>query len=285
MVVVPPRKDLDAAASVPAFYGAELRWKREQAGLTLQELTEGIFYSVAYLSQIEMGDRRMPLDLAQHADRVLDTDGFFERRCGDARKARRSGHAEYFADVLEMEQHAQTIEEWAPSVLPGLLQTEAYARAVVLATHPLEQPQDVDTKVFARLGRADIFDTPRTPEYWVVLSEQSLRQPIAPREVMAEQCEHIAALARRGRIITQVVPVNTGAHPCMLGSIKIMTFTDAPPVAYTEALHSGQLIDHPGLVQQYRKSYDLLRAAASAPKASLAMIDAAAEDYRNDHRD
>ncbi len=282
--MMPPRKDLDAAASVPAFYGAELRWKREQAGFTLQALTEGIFYSVAYLSQIELGDRRMPLDLAQHADRVLETDGFFERRCEDARKARRGGHAEYFADVVEQEKRAQTIEEWAPSVIPGLLQTDAYARAVVLATHPLEQPEDVDAKVFARLERASVFAEPTTPEYWVVLNEQLLRQPITSRPIMAEQCAHIAALARRGRIITQVLPLNVGAHPCMLGTVKVMTFADAPPIAYTEGLHTGQLIDEPGLVSQYRKSYDLLRAAASSPMASLAMIEAAAEDYRNDHQ-
>lgn len=281
---MPPRKTLDAAASVPAFYGAELRWQRERAGLTLQELTDGIFYSVAYLSQIEMGERRMPLDLARHADQVLETDGFFERRCEDARKARRGGHAEYFADVVEQEKRAQTIEEWAPSVIPGLLQTEAYARAVVLATHPLEQPEDVDAKVFARLERASVFDDRRTPEYWAVLSEQMLRHPIAPREVMAAQFAHIAGLTRQGRIITQVLPLNVGAHPCMLGTIKVMTFPDAPPVAYTEALHTGQLIDDPALVKQYRKSYDLLRAAASPPKASLAMIDAAAEDYRDDQQ-
>jgi transcriptional regulator with XRE-family HTH domain len=281
---MPPRKNLDAAASVPAFYGAELRWQRERAGLTLQELTDGIFYSVAYLSQIEMGERRMPLDLSRHADQVLETDGFFERRCEDARKARRGGHAEYFADVVEQEKRARTIEEWAPSVVPGLLQTDAYARAVVLATHPLEQPEDVDAKVFARLERASVFDDPRTPEYWVVLNEQLLRQPIAPRAVMAKQFAHIAGLARDGRIITQVLPLNVGAHPCMLGTIKVMTFPDAPPVAYTEALHTGQLIDDPALVKQYRKSYDLLRAAASSPKVSLAMIDAAAEDYRDDQQ-
>jgi transcriptional regulator with XRE-family HTH domain len=281
---MPPRNDLDAAASVPAFYGAELRWKREQAGLTLQELTEGIFYSVAYLSQIEMGERRMPLDLAQHADRVLDTDGFFERRCEDARKARRSGHAEYFADVLEQEKHAQTIEQWGPTLVPGLLQTEAYARAVVLATHPLEQPEDVDAKVSARLERAAIFDEPKQPEFWVVLGEQLIRHAIAEPGVMADQLEHIAALARRGRILTQVLPLNAGAHPFMVGTVTLMTFADAPPLAYTESLHSGQLIDDLSLVKRYRRSYDLLRAAALPPKASLAMIETAAEGFRDDER-
>ncbi|OEU96412.1 helix-turn-helix domain-containing protein [Streptomyces oceani] len=281
---MPPRKDLDAAASVPAFYGAELRWKRESAGLTLQQLAEGCFYSVAYLSQIEMGDRRMPLDLAQHADHRLATDGFFERRCEDARKARRGGHAEYFADVVEMEQRAQTIEEWAPSLVPGLLQTDAYARAVIRATHPLGEPADVDAKVTARLERAGIFQRPRVPEFWAILHEYLLRHPIAESADMAEQFAHIAALAQQGRIIVQILPLNAGAHPFMVGTLKVLTFPDAPPVSYTEALHSGQLIDEPTLVLQYRKSYDLLRAAALSPKTSLDMIETAAEDFRNEQR-
>ncbi|QPP07991.1 helix-turn-helix domain-containing protein [Streptomyces bathyalis] len=279
---MPPRKDVDAAASVPAFYGAELRWKRENAGLTLQELAEGCFYSVAFLSQIEMGDRRMPLDLARHADQLLDTDGFFERRCDDARKAKQSGHAEYFADVVEQEKRARTIDEWAPTLIPGLLQTDAYARAVVRAQYPLDLSEDVDKKVAARLERAVVFDEPKRPEYWVILHELLLHQPIMESGAMAEQFEHIAALARRGRVITQVLPLNAGAHPFMIGSVMLMTFDDAPALAYTESLHSGQTIDDLALVKKYTKSYDLLRAAASPPRASLTMIEAAAEDYAND---
>jgi hypothetical protein len=101
---------------------------------------------------------------------------------------------------------------------------------------------------------------------------------------MAEQLEHIASLARRGRILTQVLPLNAGAHPFMVGTVTLMTFADAPPLAYTESLHSGQLIDDMSLVQQYRKSYDLLRAAALPPRASLAMIEAAARGYRDGER-
>jgi len=88
---VPSRKDPDASANVPSFYGAELRFKRELAGLTLEQLAEGSFRGIPFLSQIERGERRMPLDLAVHVDKVLGTDGFFERRCEDARKARQSG--------------------------------------------------------------------------------------------------------------------------------------------------------------------------------------------------
>ncbi|MEU2720395.1 helix-turn-helix domain-containing protein [Streptomyces smyrnaeus] len=279
---MPGPKDIDGSAGVPTFYGKELRWKREQAGLTQQQLVEGSFYGYSHLSEIERGERRMPPDLAAHVDVVLKTDGFFSRRCEDVRKARRRGHAWYFEKALEAERRADSIEEWSPTLLPGLLQTEAYARAVVEAAHPMEQPEAVDVKVQARLARAEVFQKDRErPEFWVVLHESLLRQPIVPPEEMAEQLDSVVRLIRARRIVPQIVPWKAGAHPFMMGMATIMTFTDAPPMVYTESLYSGEAIDDPALVRRYRKAYDRLRAAALPPEASLALIEAAAEEYRN----
>ncbi|MEV6590294.1 helix-turn-helix domain-containing protein [Streptomyces acidicola] len=278
---MPPRKDPDASANVPSFYGAELRYQRELAGLTLEQLAEGSFRGISFLSQIERGERRMPLDLARHVDQKLGTDGFFERRCEDARRARQSGHAEYFADVAEMERHADAIEEWAPMLVPGLLQTSAYARAIVRAAMPRASDEEVEQKVAARLSRATLFDSDAPPAFWAILDESLLRRRVLPEEGMADLLEHITELVRSTHSLLQIVPETAAAHPFMMGMTKFMTFADAPPVVYAESLHSGQLIDYPALVKQYRQSYDLLRAAALPPEASLAMIDAAAEDYRN----
>lgn len=278
---MPPRKDTDASANVPSFYGAELRFKRELAGLTLEQLAEGSYRGVPFLSQIEHGERRMPLDLARHVDKVLGTDGFFERRCEDARKAKQSGHAEYFADVAEMEQHAASIEEWAPMLVPGLLQTKAYARAVVLAGMPWLPPATVEKQVSVRLERAKLWKSEHRPSFWAILHESLIRKPLLPPVEMAEQLEHIAHVIRSTQSVWQILPETAAAHPLMMGMIKVMTFPDAPPLIYTEGLHSGQLIDYPALVKDYRRSYDLLRAAALSPGASLAMIDQAAEDFRN----
>ncbi|MFB6618287.1 Scr1 family TA system antitoxin-like transcriptional regulator [Streptomyces sp. NPDC056367] len=277
------RKDIDGSASVPAFYGKELRWRREAAGLTLQQSVEGSFYGASYLSEIELGQRRMPLDLARHVDRVLNTDGFFERRCEDVRKARSVGLARYAEKVLDAEKVAETIEEWCPSAFPGLLQTAAYARALARAERPLEAREETDVKVNARMARADLFEGDHgTPEYWVILHESLLRLPVVPPDRMAEQLDHVTALVRRNRIVPQIAPWNAGAHPFMsAGTTSIMTFAEAPPLVYTESLHSGVTIDDPALVKRYRRSYDLLRAAALPPEASLAMMEAAAEDYRN----
>ncbi|MFH8490454.1 helix-turn-helix domain-containing protein [Streptomyces longisporoflavus] len=278
---MPPRKDPDASANVPAFYGAELRFKRETAGLTLEQLAEGSFRGISFLSQIERGERRMPRDLAQHVDEKLRTDGFFQRRCEDARKARQGGHAEYFADVAEMERYAESIEEWAPMLVPGLLQTAAYARAIVRVAMPRASTSEVEEKVNARMERAELFEQAQPPEFWVILDESVVRRRVLAPKQMAELLEHIACVIETTRSIVQIVPETTAAHPLMMGMAKVMTFPDAPALVYTESLHSGQLIDYPALVKQYRRSYDLLRAVALPPEASLAMIEDAAKDYRN----
>ncbi|GAA2686670.1 helix-turn-helix transcriptional regulator [Streptomyces lunalinharesii] len=278
---MPPRKDADPSASVPCFYGAEMRYLREQAGLTLEQLAEGTYRGISLLSQIERGERSMPLDLALHVDKKLHTNGFFERRCEAAAKARRAGHAEYFADALEMEQRAETIEEWAPMLVPGLLQTPAYTRAVVRAAMPRATDEEVEEKVIARMSRTVIFDGPTPPKFWMVLDESLLRRRALPNEQMAELLEHIATVVRATYSIVQIIPETDVLHPYMMGTARNMTFSDSPPVVYTENLHSGQVIDYPALVKQYRESYDLLRAAALSPAASLSMIEKAAEDYRN----
>jgi len=278
---VPVRKEPDASANVPSFYGAELRYRREQAGLTLEQLVDGSWRGISFLSQVERGERRMTDDLAKHVDQKLGTDGFFERRCEDARKAKQSGHAEYFADVLEMEEQAESIEDWAPMLVPGLLQTPAYARALTRAAMPRASDAEVEGKVQARMERAAIFESENPPAFWAILDESLLRRRVLPDKGMAELMKHIAEVIRTTHSIVQIVPESAAAHPFMMGMTRMMTFPDAPPVVYTESLHSGQLIDYPALVKQYRESYDLLRAAALPPEASLAMIETAAEDYRN----
>ncbi|MFF3428661.1 helix-turn-helix domain-containing protein [Streptomyces sp. NPDC002602] len=275
------RKEIDGSASVPAFYGKELRYKREAAGLTLQRMVDGSFYGASYLSEIEHGHRRMPLDLARHVDRVLETDGFFARRCDDVRKARANVYAPYFADAVEMEAHARDIEEWSPMLLPGPLQLEPYIREIIHAFNPTDDETIVQRKVASRRARSWAIEEPEGPVSWVVFHESILRYPIARDDVMAEQLAHIAAVARRRRYVPQILPCNAGAHPFMMGSTFLMSFSDAPPVMYTEGLYSGQIIDDPGIVTQYQQAYNRLRAAALPPKVSLKMIETAAEEYAN----
>ncbi|MVO85879.1 XRE family transcriptional regulator [Streptomyces sp. p1417] len=275
------RKDIDGSASVPAFYGKELRWKREAAGRTLQETVEGSYFGATYLSEIERGQRRIPLELARHVDRLLATDGFFERRCADVHKARRVKHAEYFAHVVELEARAKEIEEWNPTLIPGPLQLEPYIRAVVHAAYPREAEETVKAKVEDRRERAWLFEDAKGPECWLVMHESILRQPIIGNAEMAEQLAHIVTVIERRRVIPQILPWNGQAHPFMMGATWLMTFDDSPPLMYTEGMYSGQVIDEPELVAQYTSAYGRLRAAALPPEDSLRMIKKAAEEYEN----
>ncbi|MFJ9797806.1 Scr1 family TA system antitoxin-like transcriptional regulator [Streptomyces sp. NPDC101145] len=274
------RVEIDGSESVPSFYGKELRFQRERAGLTLEQLVEGSYYGATYLSEIERGRRSIPPDLARHVDRVLKTDGYFERRCEEVRRARIRGHADYFQRVLKVEPRAEAIDEWSPTLIPGLLQTEPYMRAL-FGADPALSPEQIDVMADGRLARADLMEPRRTaPEMWVVLHEASLRMEVVPLEEMADQIEHIIALARRRRIIPQLVPWKVGAHPLMQGNTRMMRFGDAPPLVYTEGPYHGVTVDDPRVVKRYQKSYELLRAVAMSPHDTLDLLAETAARYR-----
>ncbi|MCP3822038.1 helix-turn-helix transcriptional regulator [Streptomyces sp. A3M-1-3] len=273
-----PRK-LDPSSSPRALLGAELRHKREKAGLTQDELGRPLFVSGSFIGQLETGTRRMQPEYARQIDQILGTDGFFTRNCKAATKSK---YPDHFAEAAEAEAVAQQIKEYAPLLIPGLLQTEAYARAVFRAFQPTAPEEVIDELVAARLERARLLDDPTTPMLWAVLDEAVLRRAVGGRRVMAEALRHIAGLARRHRIIVQVLPFVAGAHMALEGSLKLMSFTDAPPLAYLQGLGTGQLMDDPPTVARYELSYDLVGASALSPEASVALIESASEDYAHD---
>ncbi|WP_338059793.1 helix-turn-helix transcriptional regulator [Streptomyces natalensis] len=268
--------------SVPCFYGSELRYLRDQAGLTLEQVVEGTYRGISFLSAIERGERGMPMDLAVHCDKLLKTNGFFTRHCEAAARARRTGHPAYFADPAELEKAALTIDDWAPLVVPGLFQTEAYARKMTQTSGKPAPPKVVEERVRARMARADLWKRDDRATHWAILAESVIHRPLLPAAEMAEQLEHIAELARSQQSVVQILPESEVDHALLMGLLKLMTFADGPPVAYTEGVYSGHIIDYPPHVAGYRRSYDLARAAALSPKASLAMIEKAARGYRDE---
>ncbi|GGT47905.1 hypothetical protein GCM10014713_47530 [Streptomyces purpureus] len=189
-------------------------------------------------------------------------------------------YASYFAPVAELERLATKICEFAPSVVPGLLQTAAYARAITIAANPFATEAYVEETVDGRLERSEILSRTTPPEYWVTLHENVLRIPVGGPAVMAEALEHIAAAMRRRAVLVTVLPYAAGAHAYMTGTLKLMEFAEEPPTAYIETAFSGTLLDDPAVVKRVQRAYDLLRVAALSPEASLALIESAAEDYR-----
>ncbi|MGC5394733.1 helix-turn-helix domain-containing protein [Streptomyces sp. DT20] len=270
-----PRK-LDPSSSPRALLGAELRHRREAAGLSQSELGAPLFLSGSFIGQLESGVRRMQMDQAEKFDEMLSADGFFVRNCEALKKSK---YPEHFAEAAEAEARAEAIREYAPQLIPGLLQTEGYARAVFREGLPTATESTIDELVATRLERAQILADPTSPLLWVVLDEAVLRRRVGGSELMAEALRHIAGLARRRRIIVQVLPFSAGAHMALEGSLKLMGFPDAPPLAYLQGLGTGQLQDDPATVRQYELTYDLLVASAISPAASLALIESVAEDY------
>ncbi|MCE0445329.1 DUF5753 domain-containing protein [Streptomyces tricolor] len=213
---------------------------------------------------------------------VLGTDGFFRAALRGMCGGRDGLDAAYFEKVLEAEKHALVIEEWC-RCFSGAAPSDS---GLCAGCHPGEASRCLSMPRWRRRSthewRArDPSDGSPHPGYWVILHGWLVTDPILPPLEMAEQLDRIVELAERRRITPQIVPRKQKAYPLMAASIMTMTFPDAPPLVYTEASYTGDTIDDPVFVEQYRKAYDRLRAVALSPDTSLAMIKAAAEDYRN----
>ncbi|MEV7071438.1 helix-turn-helix transcriptional regulator [Streptomyces sp. NPDC093990] len=276
---MPGPKDLDPSSSPRALLGAELRHAREKAGLSQEELGQRLFVSGSFVGQLEAGTRRMQRDVARQLDEVLGTDDFFLRNCAASAKSK---YPEHFAEAAEAEARATVISQYAPPLIPGLLQTPAYARAVCRAYQPTAPEEEIEKLVAARTERARLLDDPTEPMLWMVIDEAALRRVTGGRTVMAEALHHIAELVRRSRVIVQVLPFDAGAHAAMEGSTKLMEFEDAPPLVYFEGVGTGRLEDDPAIVGHQRFTYRLLTASALSPQKSLALIEAMAQDYAHE---
>ncbi|MZE77513.1 helix-turn-helix domain-containing protein [Streptomyces xinghaiensis] len=270
-------ENLDPYSSPKTFFGAELRRLREAAGLTQHQLGERVFCSRDYISRFESASRRPQPEVSRLLDEVLGTGEHLQRLC---RLARLSKHPDYFADAADLERHATAISDFSPMLVPGLLQTAAYARALTTAAQPFAPPDEIEDHVTARMERGRLLDGPTPPELWTIIHQAALRVQIGSNEIMRDQLVHLADLSRNHhRVKVQVLPDSAGEQTFMNGLVCLMAFDDAPPVAYTEGAYTGQLIDEPRLVAQYRRAYDLVRAAALSPKASLALIESAAKEH------
>ncbi|WP_327315192.1 helix-turn-helix domain-containing protein [Streptomyces sp. NBC_01235] len=256
-------------------YGEELRLRRTAADLTQEELGDQVVCSPTLISHFEAGRRLPKPDDAQRIDRVLGTDGFFARWLEDLD----SKYDSSFAAAAELERQATLIQQFALTLVPGLLQTPHYARAVFSAYRPNHSAEELDREVVIRTERARILDGPLKPVVWTLLDEAVLRRRVGGRQVMAEQLHKIADMAEMGRLRLHVLSNAVGAHPLQQSLLTLMSFEDSAPVAYAEGFLTGNLMDDPALVAASQTAYALALSDALSQQESLAIVRSAAEEH------
>lgn len=267
---------IDPSASMAALFGARVRRLRTAAGLTQAELGDRTHVVSTRITQIERASGAKPtLDLARALDAALGADELLVELWPHVY---REAFPDWSRKFMEYSERAVAIRQYAAHVVPGLLQTEDYARAVLSVGRTLGSEEQLEERVALRLGRQERLGMPGRPELWVVLDEAVLRRPVGGPAVTREQLERLLGTRAERHITVQVLPFDQGEHEFMGGSLTVLTMPDGSEVAYTEGAHYGQLIEDPDEVRDFALTYDRLRAAALPPLMSLDMIRSVMED-------
>ncbi|MFG2815626.1 helix-turn-helix domain-containing protein [Streptomyces sp. NPDC048410] len=275
---MPGPKDLDPS-SPRELIGAELRHARRRKGFSQTELGAPLFVSGSFIGQLEAGTRRMQREYAVQLDEILETDGFFTRHCETSAKSR---YPDHFEEAAEAEAVTTAIRSYNPLLIPGLLQTPAYAAELFRTYRPMASDAQVEELVTIRMERARLLDDPTKPLFMTVIDEAALRRPVGGPAAMSEILRHVADLMRRRRVIAQVLPFAAGAHAALGGALKLMEFPDGPPLCFLEGLDTGKLVDDPATVARHALTFTLLQTTALSPAHSLDLIEAVAQDYEHE---
>ena len=182
-----------------------------------------------------------------------------------------------YATLIAFESEATSIKAFGPLIVPGLLQTEEYARALLQNGQPRLGPDEIETRIEARKGRQAIFDTDHPPRGQFIIDEAVLRRRVGGDVVMRAQLRHLAQVSARPDIGLQVIPFSAGAHAGTLGPLVILGFADGEDVVYCET-YAGDL--YPETVAWYSDVFDRLARDALSKTKSAELLKAAAEELR-----
>jgi transcriptional regulator with XRE-family HTH domain len=263
-------RELDPASSVLAYFGAELRRLRAAAGISQEDLAQQISYSASLVGMIETARRAPARDFALRCDGVLGTGGTLARLWP---LVSQEALPRWFRPFAEIEREATSIRTWEPLIVPGLLQTEDYARALITGWQPGDAAETVEQQVAARMERQHLLDRADPPLIWAIIGEAALRNPVGGPDVLHDQLIRLLDTeTAHPRLIIQVVPLTAGAHPGLEGPLVLVARTSESDAAYLEVQGRGHVVDRADEVAHYGLLYDMLRAVALPPDASRAMI-------------
>ena len=218
---MPQSRVLDPGSSLLAFFGAELRRRRSAAGMSQEQLGHAVNYSAALVGRVEVGERVPGPDFARRCDEVLDSGGLFAH-LRESMNSDVHAYPTWFREFVEREREAASIREFNALAVPGLLQTEEYARALFRACKPADSDEEIGQHVAARLERQAILDRPKPPMLWAVVDEGVLRRPVGGPETFCRQLTHLARVGKRPGIVFQVMPFSAGAHAGLLGEFILL---------------------------------------------------------------
>lgn len=271
--------------------GMMLRGLREAAGLSTSQVAEHLGSSQPKVSRIEnavspvsKGDLVLMLTLYG----ITDPDEQ-DRHWQLARAGRERGWWESYRDVITgslgsyigFENDATSLKIWSLGVFPGLLQTEAYARALFAADPVRTAPEEVDRLVAARMQRQQRI-TNDGLTLWVVLDESLLRRRVGSPDVLAEQLERVAEPTPG--VTVQVLPSDVGWHPGLSGAFTIMEFAEFPTIAFREALTGDTPVEAARDVGRYTLAFDHLRASALSPVESRKVAASVTRELRKEQQ-
>ncbi|PKW14118.1 helix-turn-helix domain-containing protein [Saccharopolyspora spinosa] len=265
--------------------GAELRQLRNQSGYKQEEVGKRLGLSKATMSRIENGtktvteadvsailailgvtgeDRNRLLKLAREQDQP----GWWETGI--------PGLPKQLTGLLEFERDASLIRCLDMILVPGLLQTSDYARAVMRGSGV--EPADIETRVAIRIGRQEILTKPNGVAFRSFVDAGVLRRVVGGPRVMAEQLRYVAKIAKRRNMMIQVIPEEVAAHPGLEGSFVLLEFPKARPIVHLEQRRLGAFLDEPADVADYANVLDTLQRVAMSPADSAKLIAARADE-------
>ncbi len=274
---------------------AELRRLRKGSGLTAGEVGARLGISQSKISRIENGQ------MGLHPEEVAAMLGLFhvtaerrERLLDLVREAEKPGLVQIHGgelpeqwDVLiDWERKANALRNYEPTMIPGLLQTADYARAIIhgTAAHSRTESQ-VDTKVSARLARHAILSRPLPPQLHALVAEPALRIPLGGPGVLAAQLRHLGELVRRPHVRIQVVPLAAGPHPGLEGPFVIMDFPDDPTLVHLENRVMSIFLEEEPHIASYRLAWQRIHERALTPKRSAELIAKLAVERARDEQE
>ena len=271
---MPRVRTLTPGASPMHHFGAEVRRAREAAGMSQSELGDLVPCDKATVSRVKAGLTVPDSHFAEVCSAAFANE-WFSRFWADSQTWDAS-FPEQFREFAEYESEATALWLFEHTLVPGLLQTEDYARTV-LGRHPHVTPGEVTERVAARMARQSVLDREALPLLWVLLDENVLRREVGNGKIMHDQISHLAALAARPRVTVQLLP-GTGAHAGLQGAMAMAETPDAC-VVNLEDFADGRTTDSPIIVAQVNERFDTLRSDAYRRSESLTMLEESAERW------